>query len=101
MPLTPRNTLRTKPAITEETVNLIKDAFAYELLYNDKRTRTTRRFKCVLPGAEYNADEYDAKLAGLVQKLSENKIEYNDIFFVKHRPGTAWEGVALHLIVPI
>jgi hypothetical protein len=82
-------------------IEVVKTVFEYTMSYNDKRTSTTRRIKCVNVGAEYNAEHYNAKAAEIAAKLKEQKIEFFDCFFVENRPGSNWQGVALHLTVPV
>jgi len=79
---------------------IVKTLFNYNTHYNDARTRTARRIKCVAIGAKYNADEYSEKEEALRAALTEHSIAFLNLFFTPSKPNAPWPGVVLHLIIP-
>lgn len=83
-----------------QILTIVKTLFNYTTHYNDARTRTARRIKCVAIGAEYIAEDYALKEEQLRAALEAEGIPFLNLFFTPSKPNATWVGVVLHLIIP-
>ena len=83
-----------------QILSIVKTLFNYTTHYNDARTRTARRIKCVAIGAEFVAEDYALKEEQLRAALEASNIPYLNLFFTPSKPNATWVGVVLHLIIP-
>lgn len=81
-----------------QVLSVVKAVFSYNMpCYNDMRTRTVRRLKCVAVGDSYNPETHEAIAEEIKEKLDEAHLSYKSLRIVPHRVGTIREGVALHI----
>lgn len=79
---------------------IVSTLFEFTKHFNDARTRTARRLKCVAVGTEFVEEEYTKKEARLRELFQEANIPFLNIFFTPSKPHSTWPGVVLHIIVP-